>query len=323
MRSVVIGLGSMGCRRIRLIRELNPDFEIIGVDLVASRRAQAVDSLGIEAAESVDSALRTDCDCAFLCTSPASHASLMAKLIDWDIPVFSEINLLSTGYERLIPIERDRKLFLSSTFLYRKDLQHVINRVNGNPANYVYHSGQYLPDWHPWESYKNFFVSKKETSGCREILAIEMPWLIRCFGAVRSVQVVSGRLSSLDLPYPDNYLAIVEHEGGSRGLLAVDVVARKAARRLEVFSENLELNWDGRPDSLREYDIETKRERSVRVYEQAEHDDRYSVNIIEDAYRDEVEAFFRWVIEDDASGVKYGYGQDWESLKVIDELERQ
>ena len=34
--------------------------------------------------------------------------------------------------------------------------------------------GQYLPDWHPWESYKSFFVSNKKTNGCRELFAIEL-----------------------------------------------------------------------------------------------------------------------------------------------------
>ena len=36
----------------------------------------------------------------------------------------------------------------------------------GRPLTFTYQSGQYLPDWHPWESYKEFYVSKRETGAC-------------------------------------------------------------------------------------------------------------------------------------------------------------
>ena len=41
MNVLVIGLGSMGKRRIRLLRELYPDFKIFGVDGRADRRQEA------------------------------------------------------------------------------------------------------------------------------------------------------------------------------------------------------------------------------------------------------------------------------------------
>ncbi|MDE6927475.1 MAG: hypothetical protein K2P06_01985, partial [Muribaculaceae bacterium] len=66
---------------------------------------------------------------------------------------------------------------------------------------YIYHVGQYLPEWHPWENYQDFFVGDKRTNGCREIMAIEFPWLIETFGEIREVSVLHDKMSHLNIDY--------------------------------------------------------------------------------------------------------------------------
>lgn len=71
MNMLVIGLGSMGKRRIRLLRELYPDFKIFGVDGRPDRRQEAKEQSGVECADSVEAASRTfPVNAAFVCTSP-------------------------------------------------------------------------------------------------------------------------------------------------------------------------------------------------------------------------------------------------------------
>ena len=45
MNIVVIGLGSMGKRRIRLIKELYPEYSIVGIDGRKDRRDNAAEQL--------------------------------------------------------------------------------------------------------------------------------------------------------------------------------------------------------------------------------------------------------------------------------------
>ena len=71
------------------------------------------------------------------------------------------------------------------------------------PVNYIYHIGQYLPDWHPWENYKNFFVGDRRTGGVREIFGIDLPWLLDAFGPVKHVYAEKDKLSGLEIDYPD------------------------------------------------------------------------------------------------------------------------
>ena len=47
MNAIVVGLGSMGRRRARLLHDLDKTIKIIGVDMQDSRRKQAEDELGI------------------------------------------------------------------------------------------------------------------------------------------------------------------------------------------------------------------------------------------------------------------------------------
>ncbi len=42
-------------------------------------------------------------------------------------------------------------------------------------------------------------------NGCREIFAIELPWIVKAFGEIEDIHVVSGRLTNLDINFQDAY----------------------------------------------------------------------------------------------------------------------
>lgn len=323
MNVIVIGLGSMGRRRVRLIKQYDKTIGICGIDTSAERRKQAEKECGIETAGSIEHVQAEAYDCAFICTSPLSHAGLIHDCLSRDMHVFTEINLVADGYAENMSLakERGKVLFLSSTFLYREEMRYIDRRVreSGIPVSYLYHIGQYLPDWHPWENYKDYFVGDRRTNGCREIFTIELPWLLHTFGNVQRFSVVKGKNSGLQIEYPDSYLVTLEHEGGARGLLAVDVVSRKAVRNLEVFSEDLYLSWNGTPESLRYYDYERREEVPVNLHEKADHQEGYDSFIIENGYLHEIEAFFAQV--KDGTVPVYDFEKDKKTLALIDKLE--
>ena len=320
MKIIVVGLGSMGKRRIRLIRQYDSSIEIFGVDTNEARASEVSKEYGITVYKTIkDAVSENKIDAAFVSTSPLSHKNIICELIKNNINVFTEINLIQDGYDEFIS-EKNVKLFLSSTFLYRKDIQWIMNKVNGTRCNYLYHTGQYLPDWHPWENYKSFFVGDKRTNGCREILAIELPWIIKCFGNIKYISVIKDKLSSLEINYADNYLIQIEHENGNKGQIAVDVVARKPIRRLEVFNEDLDIRWDGTPNSLQNFNLETKDFDAVETYQKIDKDNRYCDNIIENAYMDEIDAFLSW-IKGDNSKVLHNFESDKYILDCIDKIE--
>lgn len=321
MNICVIGLGSMGKRRIRLLKKIVPDSVILGIDSNMERLKSVAQEYGVNCRQSLRD-VNIQLDCAFICTPPQLHGLLIKECLQRECHVFSEINLINDMYQENIQLAKDKQktLFLSSTPLYRTEMQFIDERVkqNGRPCVYQYHVGQYLPDWHPWDNLKDFFVSNRITNGCREYLAIELPWIQNTFGNISRVNVIKRKFTTLELEFPDTYLIQLEHENGNVGGLVIDVVSREAVRRLEVWNEDIYIRWEGKPDLLYEKDIQTGELKLVQGGEYI-HEQGYADFINEYAYEQEIREFFEVM---KGKPAVYDFERDIETLKIIDEIER-
>lgn len=320
---MVIGLGSMGSRRLRLLKNLRPDLRLCGVDLNEERRVGAKRAHGISVYPEVKQAVAAEHpEAAVISSSPLSHAPLIAECLRAGLHVFTELNLVSDGYEENMSLAREtgRVLFLSSTFLYREENRYIIRQAKGDGGlTYRYHVGQYLPDWHPWESYQGYFVGNQRTNGCRELFAIELPWLQAAFGPIREIHTLHRRCSQLNISYDDSYLLLLRHRDGQMGSLCVDVVSRQPVRQFELYGEEKYLTWNGAPDALYEWSPEAKELRHVCLYDRVEHVDGYADFIVENAYQEELAAFFSQV--EKGTTAPYGFTEDLETLQWIDRIE--
>lgn len=323
MKVVVIGLGSMGKRRIRLLKKYDESITIFGVDSSVARQEEANSLHGVIICKEIEDAVNNGATCAFVSASPLAHAIIIKECLENGLNVFSELNVVSDGYSenQELAKKNEKVLFLSSTFLYRSEIKYIRRRVEetGGKFAYFYHVGQWLPDWHPWESYKDFFVFDKRTNGVREIMVRELPWLTETFGDITSWSIEMSNISSLKVDYPDSYFMILNHESGTRGVVLMDVVARKSSINLEVISEKLYLTWDGTPTGVKDYDIDNKEEKSIHLYDSFEHNDNYAKNIVEDAYANEIAAFFDQV--NNGTVPIYDFAKDKRVLDIMDGLE--
>lgn len=322
MKILVVGYGSMGRRRIRLYKQIDKDAEIICVDSNPERIKQIFED-GYKVYEKLEDAINQKPDFAFVSTSPLSHAEIIPVLLKNKINTFTEINLWSKNYDQMIRLskENDVKLFLSSTMLYEETIKRIkdIVKKEKSPLTYIYHVGQYLPDWHPWESYKNFFIGKKESNGCREIYAIQLPWIIDTFGEVKNVHKVSHKVTNLDIDYDDSYITTFEHKNGNKGVFVVDVVSRLATSYLEIIGEKIHITWDGSNDGLKIFDIQKKQVETFVGYEDFEHNENYASNIAENPYLEEIKDFIGYVRNERIP--KWSIEQDYSVLNLIDEIE--
>ncbi|MCD7907964.1 MAG: Gfo/Idh/MocA family oxidoreductase [Clostridium sp.] len=99
MNVIVVGLGSMGKRRIRLIRKIHPKYVIVGVDTNSQRCSQAAQMYGIITYSCLEEALTQGSECAFVCTSPITHPEIINKCLQRKMHVFTELNLVADGYD--------------------------------------------------------------------------------------------------------------------------------------------------------------------------------------------------------------------------------
>ena len=324
MKVIVIGLGSMGKRRLRLLSE-HKDLQLFGIDSQESRCEEVKEKFGITCFKSIAEAVeKEDIKAAVISTSPLSHASIIKECLTHNLHVFTEINLVKDGYDENIAMAKEKGLvlFLSSTFLYRKETQYIIEKVRAAkcPLNYIYHVGQYLPDWHPWESYNNYFIGNPKTNGCRELMAIDLPWIVTAFGPIKSFHAVKSKNTELNINYNDNYLITLQHESGHKGVIAVDVVARKSGRNIEIYGEQLHLSWGGTAESLNIYNIDEKKNEPVMFDDASEHVEGYASFITENPYREELNAFLKQ-ITDSSYSPAWDFDKDKTVLDIIDKIE--
>ncbi|MEA4911268.1 MAG: Gfo/Idh/MocA family oxidoreductase [Oscillospiraceae bacterium] len=325
MRGIVVGLGSMGKRRIRLMQSFFKDMELCGVDASDARREEAASLFSIPTYDSVEAAMAFSPAVGFVCTGPLAHAGIIRSLLERGLHVFTEINLVADGYAENTALAEQKglTLFLSSTQLYRRETRYIEDTAKkaAGPLTYRYRVGQYLPDWHPWENYKSFFVGDRRTNGCREIFAIELPWLVSAFGEIVRFDAVLTKQTALYADCHDGAFVTLTHASGAVGQFAADVVARRAIRSFELTGEDIFLTWGGTPSSLSVLDMETKKETTVDVYGAVLHDDRYAANIVENAYVDELAAFFDTLAGKTAR--RHSFADDAALLRVIDGIEDQ
>jgi len=256
MRFLIIGLGSMGKRRIRCLQRLG-QMDIVGFDPREDRRQEAVDKYGITSEGDMEKAIKAEFDAWIISTPPDTHLDYGFMAIENGIPFFTEANVSDPRGSSMAALVRDTGILgaPSSTMRYYfgpKKIKALLSKnVIGKPLLFTYHTGQYLPDWHPWESYKDFYVSKRETGACREIVPFELSWLAEVFGKVTTLSALKDKVSDLDCDIDDVYQLLLRFENGLSGHLLVDVVSRPAVRVFRIAGSLGTIEWDHTANQVR------------------------------------------------------------------------
>jgi len=258
MKFLIVGLGSMGKRRIRNLKELN-EKNIIGFDVNSKRCKEASEKYKIQTFSTIDDGLNDNPDVMIISTPPDLHMEYAKIALKNGIHFFTEAGISRDEMDEIIK-ELHQKPIIgvpSCTMRYHPIVEEINNILKdkkiGKILAFFYHSGQYLPDWHPWEDYRNFYVSKKETGGCREIVPFELVWITSIFGEISSVISDKSKISSLDADIDDIYNSLLELKNGIKGVLTVDVVTRTPIRQLKILTENATIFADWYKKSIEVY----------------------------------------------------------------------
>ena len=133
--------------------------------------------------------------------------------------------------------------------------------------------------------------------------------------------VISDKITDLNIDYNDNYIIQFIHKNGNKGSLNVDIVSPVAVRNMEIYTEHKYFCWNGTPKGLYQYDAETKKIQRVILDEKEEHIDGYSDFITENAYKNEIREFME-VLEGKKKEI-YSFKDDLKILNLIDKLENK
>lgn len=250
MKFLIVGLGSMGRRRIRNLKVLNAG-EVMGFEVQEQRRADVEKEYGIKTYPTLEEGLAQKPDALIISTPPNLHMQYALEAAKRGLHFFMEASVvLDQDMDRLISMCRGKKFVAapSATMRFHPSIQVMKRLIDegaiGKILAFNYHSGQYLPDWHPYEDYRKYYVAKKETGGCREIVPFELSWITWLMGPVRSLSCILGKLTNLDIEIDDIYQLLLQFESGAIASMQVDVISRVAYRYLKMISEEGVLLWD-------------------------------------------------------------------------------
>jgi predicted dehydrogenase len=296
---LVIGLGSMGKRRVRNLQALGLK-NIVGLDIRDDRREETENNYQINTVISFDEAIANNKFDAFVISlPPAIHHIYMKKALQLGIPAFIEASVVDTDFEQMIRQAKEKNLCLapSCTLFFHPAIKKINEIVKNNElgkiSNFLYHSGQYLPDWHTYEDVSEFYVSIKESGGGREIVPFELTWITLVLGFPKRVVGLYKKTIQIKgaEQIDDTYNLLMDY-GNLIFNLSVDVVSRHATRRLTINGDKKQLYWNWDDNLIRIYDPESNNWEEIK-YETISAQSGYNKNITEQMYIDEMEAFLK------------------------------
>ena len=294
MKVLVVGLGSMGKRRVRCLQHHGVK-SISGFDISAARREAAVLEYGIAEVTGLTGTDFNEFDAVIVATPPDQHHSVMAWAIDAAVPCFVEASVIREPLPHLLQRARALNVLIAPSCTLRfhpavRDITAIVKSEKyGKVCNFSYHCGQYLPDWHPWEKVSDYYVSNPLTGGAREIVPFELTWLVDAFGWPVSATGVKMKTTDVGAPIDDTYAMLLRFKDFV-GSLVVDVVARQATRKLTLNFEKATLTWDWNEGIVKIHEVQPNRLIEMHQPKASAHAG-YHQNISEAMYLDEISSF--------------------------------
>jgi predicted dehydrogenase len=224
VRILIAGLGSIGQRHARNLRALRG----AGVELHAWRRrgdrAVITDAairdptrdvhaeLRITPHASLDAALATRPDAAFVCTPTAYHQEVAQRAAEAGCHLFIEKPVAASmqGVDRLREAVAARGLVAMVGCQWRfhplvAQLRDTLVRgLLGSVRDAAIDYAEYLPDWHPWEDYRKSYAARRALGGGVILTQIhDYDLAYHLFGPARACRASGGRLSALEIDVED------------------------------------------------------------------------------------------------------------------------
>ncbi|MDA2929387.1 Gfo/Idh/MocA family oxidoreductase [Acidobacteria bacterium AH-259-O06] len=298
MKFLVVGLGSMGKRRIRCFKALGHEKNVFGFDLRSDRRLEVEQKYGAKTYADFSQAVKeVQPNALIISVPPDHHHQYMKFAAENRCHFFVEASVVDTDLDHIKELSQKAKIVAapSATLGFHPAIRQISEIVKsgqlGKISNIMLHSGQYLPDWHIYEQVSDYYVSNPATGGAREIVPFELTWVTHLFGFPKSVTGYNRRTVTIKgaEKIDDTYNFLLEYDN-CLASITIDVVSRFATRRLLINGDQRQLVWDWTSNMIRIYDPQSSQWTEI-PYEMGSAAPGYNANIGENMYIDELRSF--------------------------------
>src|SRR5215210_2917182 len=261
MKFLIAGLGSIGRRHFRNLITLG-EKDIV---LLRTRKATLPDDelAGYSVETDLQEALQKHQPDAVVVANPTSmHLDVAIPAADAGCHILLE-KPVSHSLDRLdiLQATADRsgsKILVGFQFRYHPTLNKARELIETGALGKVLtvhaHWGEYLPQWHPWEDYRQSYAARTDLGGGVIVtLTHPLDYLRYLLGEVDSLWSFNGHISPLEVDVQDVAEIGLKFMNGAVGGIHVNYFQRPPGHRLEIVGTEGTLRWDNADGLLHFY----------------------------------------------------------------------
>jgi predicted dehydrogenase len=252
MKFLIAGLGSIGRRHFRNLIALGE------TDLVLLRTRKATlpdDELaGYRVETDLHEALKKHKPDAVIVANPTSmHLDIAIPAAEAGCHLLLE-KPVSHSLARLDVLQKTAErsastILVGFQFRYHPTLnqarQLIRSNALGRPLTAHAHWGEYLPQWHPWEDYRQSYAARADLGGGVIVtLTHPLDYLRYLLGEVEALWSLNGQISPLDINVEDVAEIGLKFVNGAVGGVHVNYFQRPPVHRLEIAGTEGTLRWN-------------------------------------------------------------------------------
>jgi len=281
MKILFVGLGSIGQRHLRLVRQLRGDADHIiafrsskeSNDIVLNDNMEVLHGESLRTRYNIDeyinlqTALAAKPDLTFI-TNPSSFhldTAIAAAKAGSHLFIEKPLAVTTNGIEELIQIVNQKRLV--ALVGYQQRYHPIFTQVKswlndsriGKVLSAYIESGEYLPDWHPYEDYRATHPARKELGG-GVIFGVnhELDYVIDLFGFPSRVFASANQNSNLSVD--SEHIAVVVSlfsvaSGSIPITVHMDYLQRNRIKVGKILGSEGVITWDFYNNHTSLYDI--------------------------------------------------------------------
>jgi predicted dehydrogenase len=252
MKFLIAGLGSIGRRHFRNLIAVG-EREIV---LLRTRKATLPDDelAGYPVETDLQEALAKHKPEAVIVANPTSlHLDVAIPAAQAGCHLLLE-KPVSHSLERLDVLERTAeksgsKILVGFQFRFHPTLKKARELIQSDVLGRILavhaHWGEYLPQWHPWEDYRQSYAARADLGGGVIVtLSHPLDYLRYLLGEVESLWSFNGKVSPLEIEVEDIAEIGLKFTRGAVGGVHLNYFQRPPVHHLEIVGADGTLRWD-------------------------------------------------------------------------------
>ena len=261
---LVVGYGSIGKRHVENL------LSISNLEVIVCSERNDVSKLKKHAKvySTIKQCLEEKPDIGIIANETSLHVPTAIKLAEAGLDLFLEKPLSNSlkDVEKLYAIVKKKKLITQMGCNMRfhpciKKIKSMVEQQKiGRIISVQVQNCSYLPDYHPWEDYRNGYAARKDLGGGIILTQIhEIDYLYWLFQEVENVISISGKFSDLDITTEDYVSSLLKFKNKIIGELHMDYFQRPDFRSCKIRGTKGEIYWNSDNNSVNIYRMDKKR----------------------------------------------------------------